>query len=113
MCKKKAELVDEISPLATHTLTFQKQPYTVVVLELEYGDGYYVAVGFTKVCYPDKWNADYGVQLAASKALHSLARQVMETEDAPHLMVKSESQLLQLVEMADAIGDGRLVNAEA
>jgi len=36
------------------------------------------AVGFSKVCYPDKWDADYGVRIAVYKALGRIARVLAE-----------------------------------
>ena len=38
-------------------------------------------LGFSKAHYPDQWDADYGVELAVDKALHKLAKQIMQEED--------------------------------
>lgn len=53
----------------------QKRPYTAVYVDflcdiLESG------VGFSKVNYPDRWDARYGRELALRKALAEIARKL-------------------------------------
>ena len=69
-----------------HVTTWQKCPNTAV--EVAYyqtnatatGRQYcsYYDYGFAKVTYPDTWDAQYGVDLAARKALAGIARQIVE-----------------------------------
>jgi len=37
--------------------------------------------GFSKVCYPDKWDADYGVRIAVYKALGKIAKELAKDND--------------------------------
>ena len=49
----------------------QRQPYTMC--ELTYRGE--VGIGFTKVCYPDKWSAEHGRRLSLQKAVSHLWEQ--------------------------------------
>ena len=56
----------------------QKRPYTYVRVEIAYSDNEICEeIAFTKASYPDRWNADYGVELAIDKALADFARAVV------------------------------------
>ena len=75
-------LYEENSPII-HTEIWQDRPNTATrVIRL----GSYVgwpltqisAFGFSKVCYPDKWDADYGIHIAVRKALGKIARVLAE-----------------------------------
>jgi len=60
--------------------SIQKRPYTGVNiaanLPLDDHNGYvFTAAGFSKVCYPDKWDANYGLELAIRKAAADIVRQ--------------------------------------
>ena len=59
----------------------QKKPYTAVKLELVYRGITWYGLGFTKVRYPDKWDAQHGHDLARAKARADIVRQIMEYED--------------------------------
>jgi len=60
----------------------QKWPNTAVQITYRANPHqHYDGLGFTKVRYPDKWDADYGIGLAVKKALASIARQIVEDED--------------------------------
>lgn len=56
---------------------WQSRPYTACKITYRSGPRVVVTLGFTKVCYPDKWEAEYGRRLAAKKAAHEAARQAM------------------------------------
>lgn len=56
----------------------QKQPWTMVrVLAIWHGRAY-EDHGFSKVCYPDEWDAEEGVRVAKRKAIADIARQVVD-----------------------------------
>ena len=49
----------------------QRKPSTCVTVVSEDGKQY---VGFSKVCYPDRWNAKMGVEFALGKAMAAMLR---------------------------------------
>jgi hypothetical protein len=61
----------------------QRKPYTCAVLRVDVdnvpymGRHYAKTVGFAKVCYPDRWDPEYGRQLAERKALFYLADEIL------------------------------------
>jgi len=63
---------------------FQKRPYTMVkvVLLFNQENQYHVkllsGLGFTKVNYPDTWNPKYGLELATTKALKHIVKQILK-----------------------------------
>ena len=57
----------------------QQRPYTAIELAFLMRVPPYrtvVAIGFTKVCYPDRWDPEYGKQLAVKKAAAQIAKEV-------------------------------------
>ena len=59
---------------------WQKQPYTAARLTMilpGWKDAS-TGLGFSKVCWPDEWDAEKGKQIALKKAISSLWRQVMD-----------------------------------
>ena len=66
---------------AMQTQVWQDKPYTavkVVVGELEEVAAGRLrwAYGFSKVTYPDKWDARYGMELAVDKAIAKIAKEI-------------------------------------
>ena len=63
----------------------QKRPYTVV--EIEYTNPETGAtmsgVGFSKVCWPDEWDADRGSYIATIKACADLAKRLSLSGENP------------------------------
>jgi hypothetical protein len=53
----------------------QKQPFTAVYIDLVAPEDV-VGAGFSKVCYPDRFDARYGRELALRKALAEIARRL-------------------------------------
>ena len=53
---------------------WQSCPNTAVKIWAEWRGCQYVAIGFAKVCWPDIWNAEYGVNLAHSKAIAKISK---------------------------------------
>jgi len=69
------------------TTSLQKRPYTgtkvYARLPSRGEEGrLYSAIGFSKVCYPDKWDPDYGIELAIKKAAADIVRQWDEYLDS-------------------------------
>ena len=76
----------------TVTVEFwQKRPYTACKLTWRSGTRVAIAHGFTKVCYPDRWDADYGRRLAVKKAAHAAVRQAMATWEEWRLPTPTEA----------------------
>lgn len=90
--KKKEERERIINSLwISNMQVWQDRPYTAVkvVVYIEIPDdpydmdgviGYATAdaIGFCKVCWPDKWDAEYGIDLAKRKALVKIAKALQE-----------------------------------
>ena len=77
MSKKRDERKQIISNMTvTSKEVWQSKPYTAVKVKVWYKgcSDTHEAVGFAKVCWPDKWDADYGVTLAVAKALAQIAK---------------------------------------
>lgn len=58
---------------------WQQQPYTAVRVEVIVAGWKcpVIGLGFAKVSWPDKWNAEEGQEIALQKAIASIWRQVM------------------------------------
>ena len=55
----------------------QLRPNTFFSLEFGYNDVMYTGVGFAKVNWSDKWDADFGVEIARKKAVAHIVKQIM------------------------------------
>ena len=61
---------------------WQQQPYTAVnvwMLLPHFNDAL-TGLGFAKVSWPDKWDAEEGQQIALEKAIASIWRQIMNAQ---------------------------------
>ena len=77
--EEKEELVAKLRERSDPIEVYQDRPWTFVLLEVNY-DRLYRTFGFSKVCRPDKWDADYGEELAITKALYKLAKEILVKE---------------------------------
>lgn len=60
---------------------WQKRPYTAVkVIVRMPGYPMMTEYGFTKVCWPDTWDAERGIELAVRKALTYAAKRIVAKE---------------------------------
>lgn len=59
----------------------QRRPYTMVSVTSWFNGKEYDGVGFSKVCYPDKWNDEDGADLALRRALIDILHQIRWDED--------------------------------
>ena len=70
----------QVGGLNVYCEVAQKRPYTSVVLTVKPVRRFPLFVekdiGFTKVCFPDEWNAAYGVELAVRKAAKAVAKKM-------------------------------------
>ena len=57
---------------------WQKRPYTAVKAKVvgHPEDGF----GFSKVCWPDEWDEERGIEAATIKALHDLACALVDAD---------------------------------
>jgi hypothetical protein len=56
------------------------RPYTFIKLTTWFDKKEYIGFGFSKVCYPDKWDAEDGADIAKGHALINVLHQVREQE---------------------------------
>ena len=54
----------------------QRKPFTVVMVRARHGNSYFTGIGFSKVMWPDRWDADNGKRVAKERARLDVARQV-------------------------------------
>jgi len=74
---------DDSIPHEAYTMGVEQlRPWTFVKVAVEWGDkNWVVGRGFSKVSFPDRWDADEGKGVALRKALANVWRQ---TRVAPH-----------------------------
>lgn len=66
--------------ISPYLIVWQERPYTAVDIALPWEGHIYQSYGWAKVQYPDRWDADYGRQLAIRKACAAIAKQIMNGE---------------------------------
>lgn len=57
--------------------TVPQCPYAFAAVYARYRGKLYRGIGFSKACYPDKWNEVFGIELAKDRALYDIAGQVL------------------------------------
>lgn len=72
------ETLEKVPEDANTALVLQKRPYTAVQIAYFFLDHCYWAVGFSKINWTDKWDEQYGLEMAVKKAAHDIARQICE-----------------------------------
>lgn len=75
---KRKRLVKEVRKRSLVTKVMQDCPWTAVQLELGDGNRVWLSYGFSKVCYPDEWDEDFGFDLAIEKAASKIAKQLVQ-----------------------------------
>lgn len=59
----------------------QRRPYTMMSIISWFNGKEYDGVGFSKVCYPDKWDDEHGADIALRRALIDILHQIRWDED--------------------------------
>ena len=79
MCKKAKELRRQLEII--YMDVWQDRPNTAVSVTawIEGGEIYH-AYGFSKVCRPDRWNKQRGLEIARGKAEAKIVRQILAQE---------------------------------
>ena len=78
MCKRAKELRQELE-FALH-IVLQDRPNTAVQVSTHYNGSTFVANGFSKVCWPDWWNKQRGIEIAQGKAEANIVRQILHKQ---------------------------------
>ena len=76
----KEELVAKLRGQMRPATVYQDRPWTFVKFEVTFIDVMMETYGFSKVCRPDKWDEEYGIELAITKALYKLAKEILAKE---------------------------------
>lgn len=79
--EQRRQIEKDLTANVVSTEVWQKKPYTAVKMETHYScsaEITYVEYGFTKVCWPDAWDAEYGVEPAVRKAIADVSRRIMD-----------------------------------
>jgi len=63
---------EQVGPL------LQSRPNTAILVQLRHIDKTYEAPGFSKVCWPDRWDPVCGYALALEKAASKIVEQILE-----------------------------------
>lgn len=71
-------LVQKFEP----SVVLQYRPYTCVKMDINLLGIVHTGVGFTKVCWPDKWDEQYGLDLATRKAASVIVRKITKNKSA-------------------------------
>jgi hypothetical protein len=71
------KLIEEIKVNAIVMHATQRQPYTCVLLRFEYETGhFFFGGGFSKANWPDKFDDNFGLELAYNRAVGDIVQQV-------------------------------------
>lgn len=81
MSQLRNKLIDYLMVNGQTPLVIQEQPYTVVRMTFICNDKLFIEVGFSKVKWSDKWDAEYGVNMACGKAAAKIAKKLIESDD--------------------------------
>ena len=73
-------LLTTLDDRATVDQFLQVRPNTCIVVTTWYNNKEYHGIGFSKVCWPDRWDAEQGADVAKRKALINVLHQVREDE---------------------------------
>jgi hypothetical protein len=74
------QLLSILDDRAETTQFISYRPYTFVALRTWYNNHEYIGYGFSKVCWPDKWDAEEGADRAHRRALIMVLHQVRDQE---------------------------------
>lgn len=72
---------DGVEPALFKTVV--KKPWTYTVVAVKIDGSYHLGDGFSKVCYPDEFDADVGTELSRKRAVHDLAGKLWQVEQTP------------------------------
>lgn len=74
----RTQVGSKVREISKVTYENQKCPNTFVEVEA-LG---FVSVGYAKVSWPDSWDEDFGFELAFSKAVYDITRQILKSDEA-------------------------------
>jgi hypothetical protein len=77
---KKKELITLIEADVFVERMVERQPYSFCELSYGYKDVDYTGYGFSKVCHPDKWDAELGMLKARQRAISDIYQQIKAAE---------------------------------
>lgn len=58
----------------------QNKPYTCIVARSYYNEIEYIGYGFSKVCYPDRWDERLGADISRRRALYMILHEIRAHE---------------------------------
>ncbi len=79
----KSGLFDCSKLLVVTDIHVEEQPNCFSMVEVQVDEQIVVGSGFSKVCYPDKWNIAKGARVARNRALVNLAEKLYRTPMRP------------------------------
>lgn len=88
MTKIRDELIDLVMAKSTVPLTIQEKPYTAIEMIFEHSHEVFVAKGFSKVKWPDKWDDEFGFDLACLKAASKIVKEIMRQKILVNILLK-------------------------
>lgn len=80
-------MADDDLEIAMATMGFQEKPYTAILVIAIWNETVAVAPGFSKVCYPDEFDMELGLEIAITRAVRAAA------EMLHHKLYKSDENL--------------------
>lgn len=76
----RSRLIEDIKTNSSVEQSVQRKPYSFCELSYEHNELAYSGIGFSKVCYPDKWNVELGSNKAYYRAISDLYQQVVAAQ---------------------------------
>ncbi len=74
---RKAVAEDIYKTSKYHRAVWQKRPWTMVNVRVDFRGEVWEDFAFAKANWPDDWDSDYGVELATKKAIADIARSIV------------------------------------
>jgi len=74
----RAHLLETVKVWAEVNTLLQNRPFTAVEVISVVEGKEYTATGFSKVCWPDSWDEEFGKKLAFEKACGNIVRQILK-----------------------------------
>lgn len=84
--ERRDKLIEQLKPTVYARRVWQEQPWTFIKfrVKIPYGGSKTMETfGFSKVCHPDEWKEERGIELAEIRAFKKAVCEIMSIWDAP------------------------------
>lgn len=91
--KLRDQIIEYVMVQSKIPYIIQERPYTAIEMTFNIKGKDFEARGFSKVKWPDKWDEEYGFNLACCKAAAKIAKQILESKDYIYLLEEFDEPL--------------------